>query len=281
MRPPAQAGRENDVSVSANIVAILNQKGGVGKTSVTLGLAEALALQGHRVLMVDCDPQSNLAACLGEYEVETGLEAVYDEQASLLDLTFETEVKNLFLVPSTAELVNAEQRLVAKPNRDARLSRALSRAFNASQGQYAFDYVFLDCPPSRGLLTTNALYASRFVIIPTELSVLGVKGINSQFGAVHSLNEAYDHAHPTEVLGILLNRVDRRQRVENRRCLETLEQAVAAHPELLFDAQIRVCEDIRHAQSAGTPIATYDPASRGAFDFRTAATEVATRVAAR
>ncbi len=261
-------------------IAFLNQKGGVGKTSVTMGVGEALANAGRRVLLVDCDSQSNLAAHLGEYEPQEGLEDTFDGTKSLLDLVFETGVPNLFLVPSTRRLKDVEIRLVTMANRDARLAMALKRTERDGAGKgMAFDYALLDCPPNTGMLTTNALYAARYVIVPTELSTLSVNGINDQFRAVHELQEAYENRE-CDILGILINRLDWRQRTQTEHCLELLQKAVQEQPELLFETRVRTCESIRHAQAAGKTVGSFSPKSAAAADYRNAAEELIRRIEA-
>jgi len=256
-------------------VAFLNQKGGIGKTSITMGIGEALAGLGHRVLLLDCDSQSNLAAHLGEYELQEGIEETLDGSRSLAELIFETGVENLYLAPATRRLKEMELRLISMPNRDARLAMALKRA--RKKGGFSFDFVLLDCPPNTGMITTNALYCARYVVIPTELSTLSVNGINDQFGAVHELQSAYEDLE-CDILGILINRLDWRQRTQTEHCLTLLAEAVKDDPGLLFETRIRTCEAIRHAQAAGQTVGAYSPSCAAAADYKSAAQELVRRI---
>ncbi len=260
-------------------VAFLNQKGGIGKTSVTMGIGEALAGMGHRVLLLDCDSQSNLAVHLGEYELQEGIEDALDGSRSLTELIFETGVENLYLAPSTRRLKEMELRLVSMPNRDARLAMAVKRARKQGGEEFSFDFVLLDCPPNTGMITTNALYCARYVVIPTELSTLSVNGINDQFGAVHELQDAYEDLE-CDILAILINRLDWRQRTQTEHCLTLLAEAVKDDPGLLFDKRIRTCEAIRHAQAAGKTVGGYSPRCAAVADYKSAAQELVQRIEA-
>jgi chromosome partitioning protein len=250
------------------ILCVANQKGGVGKTTTTVNLAVALALHGNQVLVVDLDPQGNASTGLNVPH-HTGVPDVYDcliDGVPLVEVAQSVEgIPNLQCVPATIDLAGAEIELVSVVARESRLARAIA----AHPGQ--FDYIFIDCPPSLGLLTVNALVAAEEVLIPIQCEYYALEGLNQ---LINNINLVKQHLNPAlEVTTILLTMYDRRTRLA-----DAVEQDVRNHfgdkvLRSVIPRNVRVSE----APSYGQSVMTYDPGSRGATSYFEAALEIAER----
>jgi chromosome partitioning protein len=255
----------------AKVVAMCNQKGGVGKTTSTINLGAALAEYGRRVLLVDMDPQGALSAGLGvpHYELEQTIHNVLVEpRVSIDDVLISTRVKHMDLVPSNIDLSAAEIQLVNEVGREQTLGRALHPVLDR------YDYVLIDCQPSLGLLTVNGLACSDGVVIPTECEYFSLRGLAL---LTDTVDKVRDRLNPKlEISGILLTRYD--PRTVNAR--EVMARVVERFGDLVFDTVITRTVRFPETSVAGEPITTWAPRSQGAIAYRALAREFIDRFGA-
>jgi chromosome partitioning protein len=249
-------------------IGIANQKGGVGKTTTTVSLAAGLAVLGIRVLVVDLDPQGNASTGLG-VRVEEGQASVYgvlvdgDDPAEAIRAT---EVDGLSLLPSSLDLAGAEVELVPAFSREHRLKRALDRV------DPSIDVVLIDCPPSLGLLTINALVAADQVLVPIQCEYYALEGLSQLLRTVDLVSE---NLNPRlELGGVVLTMFDGRTNLAQQVVDEVRGYFGAATFDTVIPRTVRLSE----APSFGQPITTFDPTSRGARAYQRLAAEVARRL---
>jgi chromosome partitioning protein len=250
------------------IIAIANQKGGVGKTTTTANLGASLAIQGRRVLLVDMDPQGNLTAAFGQsaHEGPTVAESLLDRKIPLPILGVqEPGGARLDLVPASLALATAEAALMNKLGRELRLRDQLGPVADR------YEFVLIDTPPSLGLLTINALVAAHRVIIPTEARFFSLQGLQM---LQESIDEILYLNPRLEVLGIVLSKYDRRLKEER-----TVSQYLREHwGEVVFQTEIAANSKILEAASVGVSIFSYAGAGRAVGTYRSLAEEVVARV---
>ena len=252
----------------ATIIAMCNQKGGVGKTTTTINLGAALAELGRRVLLVDFDPQGSLSVGLG-VNPHTLEHSIYDlllrHDQDPGDIIAATSVEGLDILPSNIDLSAAEVQLVSEVAREQTLTRVLKKL------REDYDFIIIDCAPSLGLLTINALTAAHYVIMPLECEYFALRGIALLTETISKVTERLNDE--LEILGILGTMYDSRT-LHSR---EVLERVVQAFGDTVFHTVIRRTVKFPETTVAGEPITTYAPSSPGADAYRSLAREVLAR----
>jgi len=244
------------------VLALANQKGGVGKTTTAINLGACLAARGRRVLLVDADPQANTTAGLGLTAPRArSIYEVVIEEATIEEVTLDTVQPYLWLVPSASDLAGAEVELVPARAREYRLRSALDAA------RSAYDVVIIDCPPSLSLLTINALSAAEQVIVPVQCEYLALEGLGQLIQTLDLVRRNLNQN--LHLLGLLLTMFDGRTNLSQQ-----VAQEVRSHFPNTFRAVIPRSVRLSEAPSHGLPICAYDPASRGAKAYEALADEV-------
>jgi chromosome partitioning protein len=246
------------------IIAVANQKGGVGKTTTAVNLSACLAEQGMRVLLVDIDPQGNATSGLG-IDRKSVKASVYDvllDDMSPVEAMVETKVPNLSVVPATIDLAGAEIELVPRISRENRLKKALHPIRDQ------FDFIMMDCPPSLGLLTINALTAADSILIPIQCEYYALEGLTQLMDTFKLVREALNPA--LEVEGVLLTMFDGRTNLS----IQVVEDVKRFFKGKVYRSIITRNVRLSEAPSHGVPITMYDPRSKGAEAYTELAKEV-------
>jgi chromosome partitioning protein len=251
-------------AAAPNRLAVVNQKGGVGKTTTAVNLAAALAQRGRRVLLVDMDPQGNASSGLGHptRTVEASVYRVLIGEATLAEVLLPTPVEGLFVAPATQDLVAAEIELVDEADRASRLRSAI----DALLAQQPFDDVLVDCPPSLGLLTVNALIAADEVLVPLQCEYYALEGLTHLMATIERVRAGL---HPTlGVKGLVLTMFDARNNLAHQVAAEVKKHF------RVFDAVIPRNVRLSEAPSHGKPVTLYDAASKGSVAYQQLAAEL-------
>ncbi|HYG59219.1 MAG TPA: AAA family ATPase [Symbiobacteriaceae bacterium] len=246
------------------IIAVANQKGGVGKTTTSVNLSACLAEAGKRVLLVDIDPQGNATSGVG-IDRKTVAASVYDlllEDMSPLNAMVPTSVKGLFVVAATIDLAGAEIELVPRISRENRLKRALEPVRDS------FDFIVIDCPPSLGLLTINALTSADSILIPIQCEYYALEGLTQLMDTFKLVREALNPA--LEIEGVLLTMFDGRTNLS----IQVVEDVKRFFRGKVYRTIITRNVRLSEAPSHGVPITVYDPRSKGAEAYTELAREV-------
>jgi len=249
------------------IIAFANQKGGVGKTTTCINLAAYIAIMGRKVLIVDMDPQGNATSGVG-IEKRSGLKTIYnviDGDCNIEEAILETEIENLDIVPASVDLAGAEIELVQMVAREKIVKNILYQIVKN------YDYIFIDCPPSLGLLTVNALTASNSIIIPIQCEFFALEGLSQLMNTIRLIKR---HLNPDlDVEGVILTMKDNRSNL----IAEVSGEIVKFFGKKVFDTFIPRNIRLAEAPSHGKPIATYDSGSKGANAYLNLAEEVLNR----
>jgi chromosome partitioning protein len=250
--------------IVGKIIAIANQKGGVGKTTTSVNLGACLAYIGKRVLLVDVDPQGNATSGIGieKADVEHCIYDILVDDVDVEEVIKQTAVENLDIIPATIQLAGAEIELVPTISREVRLKRALESV------KHQYDYMVIDCPPSLGLLTINALTASDAVLIPVQCEYYALEGLSQLLNTVRLVQKHLN----TELMieGVLLTMLDARTNLG----IQVIDEVKKYFQDKVYKTIIPRNIRLSEAPSHGQPIIIYDPRSRGAEVYLDLAKEV-------
>lgn len=245
-------------------IAIANQKGGVGKTTTAVNLSACLAYLGKKTLLIDIDPQGNASSGIGinKGDVESCIYDVLIDEENVTSVIHQTKVENLDIVPATISLAGAEIELVSTISREVRLKKALQHV------KPMYDYIIIDCPPSLGLLTLNALTASDAVIIPVQCEYYALEGLSQLLSTVRLVQKHLNKE--LRIDGVLLTMLDARTNLG----LQVIEEVKKYFQDKVYKSIIPRNVRLSEAPSHGEPIILYDAKSRGSENYLELAREV-------
>ena len=255
------------------IIALVNQKGGVGKTTSSINLAASLGVLKKKVLLVDLDPQGNSTTGVGisKTDYQKSIYELLKDDASLKEVIIKTKFKNLYLIPATINLAGVDFELMEMSKMDPNFSKGSQLKKYLDQAREVFDYIIIDCPPSLGILTTNALTAADSVIIPVQCEFFALEGIMQ---LLNTIRLAQKNLNPLlSIEGVLLTMLDARTNLG----LEVVEDIKSYFTDKVYDTIIPRLVKLSESPSHGKPILAYDPNSRGTEAYLNLAKEVIDR----
>ena len=255
------------------IIAIVNQKGGVGKTTTSINLAASLGVLGKKALLVDLDPQGNSTTGLGvsKKDYDASVYELLTKKAAVEDVIIKTKFKNLYIIPATVNLAGIDFEFVQMGSIDNTFNRSAQLKNHLDEVKDKFDYIILDCPPSLGTLTTNALTASDSVLIPIQCEFFALEGVMQ---LINTIMYAQKNLNPTlSIEGVLLTMLDSRTLLG----LEVAEDVRGYFKEKVYETIIPRLVRLSEAPSHGKPIIAYDPRNKGTDAYLNLAKEVILR----
>ncbi len=255
------------------IISLVNQKGGVGKTTTSINLSASLAVLGKKVLLIDLDPQGNTTTGVGinKGEIERSIYDVLIGECSITESMIKTKYKDLYVIPATINLAGLEYELLDKSRADTNFKKGEQLKMNLMDIKDSFDFIILDCPPSLSLITTNALAASNSVIIPVQCEFFALEGITQ---LLKTIMMAQKTLNPTlDIEGVLLTMLDSRTNLG----FEVVDDIRKFFKEKVYNTIIPRLVRLTEAPSHGEPIIAYDPKSRGSEAYLNLAKEVIER----
>lgn len=246
------------------IIAIANQKGGVGKTTTAMNLAASLAVLEYKTLVIDADPQANTTSGLGHdpKAIETSIYECMVEGIDVNSITIKTDIDNLYLVPSHIDLVGAEVEMVNMENREEKMKKAITEV------KALYDFIIIDCSPSLGLITINALTAANSVIIPVQCEYFALEGLGKLLNTIKIIQTRLNPE--LEIEGILLTMYDTRLRLSN----QVVEEVKLHFKDMVFDTLIPRNVKLSESPSFGLPVVAFDADGKGTVAYLNLAGEI-------